>query len=58
MTGGIAAKLMPQGDVTPFVAAFLAKREHAPLVANMPVRLVIDENIGLLGALAVADGAR
>lgn len=58
LAGGIAAKLMPQVDIAPFVTAFLAKREHGPLVAKMPLHLVVDENIGLLGALAVADEAR
>lgn len=58
LAGGIAAKLMPRGDIGPFVAAFLAKREHGPLVATMPVQLVVDENIALLGALAVAGEAR
>lgn len=58
LAGGIAAKLMPRVDIAPFIAAFQAKREHAPLVANMPVHLVVDETIGLLGALAVAGEAR
>lgn len=57
LAGGIAAKLMRRVDIGPFLAAFLAKREHGPLVANMPVQLVVDENIGLLGALAVAGEA-
>jgi|SRR6185369_5913341 len=58
LAGGIAAKLMPQVDTAPFVTAFLAKREHGPLVANMPLHLLVAENVGLLGALAVAGEAR
>lgn len=54
IAGGIAAKLLPHTDPAPFVDAFLAKREHRDLVAAMPIHLVTSENLGLLGALAVA----
>ena len=54
LAGGIAAKLMPKADRAPFIAAFLAKREHRHLVEDMPVRLVTDEELGLRGTLALA----
>lgn len=54
LAGGIAARLMPQLDPAPLVAAFLAKREHQPLVAAMPLHLVTAEDLGLRGALVCA----
>ena len=54
LAGGIAAKLLPGSDVSPFVEAFLAKREHRHLGEDMPVRLVTDEGLGLRGTLALA----
>jgi glucokinase len=56
LAGGIAAKLMPRSDCAPFIAAFLAKREHRHLVADMPIFLVTDEELGLKGTLALASG--
>ena len=56
LAGGIAAKLLPGTDTTPFIAAFLAKREHRHLALDMPIRLVTDENLGLRGTLALAAG--
>ncbi|MDP3540672.1 MAG: glucokinase [Azonexus sp.] len=54
LAGGIAAKLMPYVDTSPFISAFLAKREHAELVKNMPIYLLTAEDLGLRGALALA----
>ncbi|MEY2631422.1 MAG: hypothetical protein RIR00_76, partial [Pseudomonadota bacterium] len=54
IAGGIAAKLFPALSAGGFLAAFNAKREHAALAAQMPVYLVSDERLGLLGALALA----
>lgn len=54
LAGGIAAKLLPHVDKTPFITAFLAKREHAELVAGMPIHLLTAEDLGLRGALALA----
>lgn len=52
IAGGLAAKLMPNLRLKPFVDAFRAKREHRGLSENMPVFLVKDQRLGLLGALA------
>ncbi len=55
LAGGMAAKLMPQGrGAAAFVNAFNAKREHRSLAESMPIRLVAEERLGLLGALALA----
>jgi glucokinase len=54
LAGGMAAKLMPDIDCTPFIDAFLAKREHRDLVHDMPIYLITAEDLGLRGALALA----
>ncbi len=54
LAGGIAAKLLPQIDGTPLIAAFLNKHEHSPLVKNMPIYRLTAEDLGLRGALALA----
>jgi glucokinase len=54
LAGGLAAKLLPHVDTQPFIAAFLAKREHRELVATMPVHALTSEDLGLLGTLAHA----
>lgn len=54
LAGGIAAKLMGAAQAAIFLAAFNAKREHRQLVESMPVVLVHEERLGLLGALALA----
>jgi glucokinase len=54
LAGGMAAKLMPDIDCTPFIDAFLAKREHRDLVLDMPIYLTTAEDLGLRGALALA----
>jgi glucokinase len=56
LAGGIAAKLMPHADNAPFIAAFLAKREHGELAGSMPLRLLTTEDLGLRGTLACAAG--
>jgi glucokinase len=57
LAGGIAARLMPNTDTTPFITGFLAKREHRNLVQEMPVYLLTAEDLGLRGALALASTA-
>ena len=54
IAGGIAAKLMPHFGHETFINAFNAKREHKHIAENMPVRLVTEQRLGLLGALALA----
>jgi len=54
LAGGIAAKLLPRVDTSPFIKAFLAKREHQHLIRNIPIHLVTAEDLGVQGALALA----
>lgn len=55
LAGGIAAKLMPHIGYSAFMDAFNAKREHQQVAEKMPIYLVTEERLGLLGALALAD---
>lgn len=54
LAGGIAGKLMGDTEAATFLASFNAKREHRALAEAMPVVLVREERLGLLGALAQA----
>jgi glucokinase len=54
IAGGIAAKLAQQLRSGAFLAAFNAKGVHAALMARMPVRVVLDEQLGLAGAVRLA----
>lgn len=54
IAGGVAAKLLPRVSPRPFLEAFNAKREHRHIAEAMPIYLVTEERLGLLGALAMA----
>lgn len=58
LAGGIAAKLLPRLPMSPFLAAFNAKAEHAELVRRMPVAVVTDPSLGLRGAAVLAAATR
>ena len=52
--GGIAPKILPRLQQGGFVRAFGQRGVHAGLMADFPIRVVTDERLGLLGALAIA----
>ena len=52
--GGIAAKLAQRLAHSGFLAAFNDKGRHGELTAGMPVRVVTNEKLGLLGAAYAA----
>lgn len=52
--GGIAAKLASRFSEGDFIAAFNEKGRHRDMVASIPVRLVTNEKLGLLGAAIAA----
>lgn len=54
LAGGVTQKLLPLLASSPFIAAFNAKAEHAGLVARMPVFVVLDHDVGLVGAATQA----
>lgn len=53
LTGGIAPQLLPAAAPR-FLAAFHAKGPHTPLMAKMPVHVVTDGTLPLLGAARAA----
>jgi glucokinase len=52
--GGIAAKLAPRLAEGDFIAAFNHKGRHGDLAASIPVRVVTNESMGLIGAALAA----
>lgn len=54
IAGGIAAKILDKLRDGTFMKAFLAKGRMAGLLADMPVRVVINDRVGLLGAALAA----
>jgi glucokinase len=54
IAGGIAAKILDKLRDGAFMKAFLAKGRMAALLADMPVRVVINTRVGLLGAALAA----
>jgi glucokinase len=54
VAGGIAPRLLDRLRAGGFARAFADKGVHAALAARIPVRVVTDDRLGLLGALAAA----
>ncbi|MDP1652148.1 MAG: glucokinase [Rhodocyclaceae bacterium] len=52
LAGGVTQKLLPLLHDGAFLAAFNAKAEHTDLARQMPVHVVTEPEIGLLGAAA------
>ena len=54
--GGIARKILPALTNGTFIEAFIAKAPLTKLLATIPVRVILNEEAGLLGAAVVAQG--
>lgn len=54
IAGGIAPRLLDRMREGPFLEAFTAKGRMRPLVEAMPVRVVTEPQVGLLGAVVAA----
>lgn len=55
VAGGVAPKILPKMKDGTFIQAFLDKYDRMqPLLKAMPVRLVINEHVGLLGSAVAA----
>jgi glucokinase len=50
LAGGIAPKLLPKLSGSLFMQAFVSKGRFQPLLEAIPVRVIINEKTGLLGA--------
>lgn len=53
--GGIAPRILPRLAAGGFLAAFRDKGRLAPLMADIPVRVVLDPQAAVLGAAVVAE---
>lgn len=58
LAGGVAPKILPALRAPRFEARFRKKSPHEPLLSTIPVRVVLDTQLGLRGAAWLADGAR
>jgi glucokinase len=54
ISGGIAGKLLPKMRNPLFMRAFLNKGRMQPLLENVPVKVIVNDHIGLLGAARYA----
>ena len=54
LCGGIAPKILPLLEAGPFLGAFRDKGRLSELVQRIPVRVIVNESVGLWGAAAVA----
>jgi glucokinase len=48
--GGIAPKILKAMQSTTFMSAFINKGRFAPLLSEMPIKIVLNDNAGLMGA--------
>ena len=54
LAGGIAPRIVAQLKAGPFLPSFRSKGRLSGLLTRMPVRVIMNPNVGLLGAAAVA----
>jgi len=54
ISGGIAAKIMPRLTAPAFLQAFVSKGRLQPLMETIPVRVIINDKVGLIGAARYA----
>lgn len=57
VAGGIAPRILERLKAGGFMAAFLAKGRMRPLLESMPVHVVLDDEVGLLGAASCASNS-
>jgi glucokinase len=58
ISGGIAPKIAPKLREGGFMRAFVHKDRYSDLLATIPVRVVMNPQVGLFGALVEAERAR
>lgn len=58
LAGGMVPKLLAHLEASPFLAAYVAKGRFRELVETIPVRVVTEDRLGLLGAAARATAGR
>lgn len=50
LSGGIAAKILPKLQTPTFLAAFTDKGRMKPLLESIPVKVIVNNRVGLIGA--------
>jgi glucokinase len=58
LAGGIAPRILDALRSGPFLAAFRDKGRFAPFLERVPVHVVTNDRVGLLGAASCAAGCR
>lgn len=51
ITGGIAAKILPLMQSEPFISAFKRKGRMSPILEEIPLHIVLNPQVGLLGSI-------
>ena len=54
ISGGIAGKIMPKLTTGTFLEAFISKGRLQPVMETIPVKVIVNERIGLIGAARYA----
>ena len=54
LSGGIAAKILPKLRTRIFLDAFANKGRMKPLLESMPIKVIVNEKVGLIGAACYA----
>jgi glucokinase len=54
IAGGIAPRVVERLDSSPLLTAFRDKGRLSPLLARIPVHVIMNPSVGVLGAAAVA----
>ena len=54
VSGGIAAKILPKITNGAFLQAFVSKGRLQPLLETIPVKVIVNERVGLIGAARYA----
>lgn len=57
IAGGIAPRILPKLREGPFLAGVTAKGRFSGLMAEMPLHVVTNDDVGMFGALAAAEAA-
>jgi glucokinase len=57
ISGGIAAKILPKINSPLFLEAFTAKGRLSPMVEAVPLRVIVNSKVGLIGAARYAEEA-
>jgi glucokinase len=54
LSGGIAAKILPKLTGPAFMQAFISKGRLQPMMETIPVKVIVNDRVGLIGAARYA----